>query len=1134
MSSETVKVFKEDEEDEIPEEMQSAHEKIVHHLMTSVGIPERVDHVKILVSELQRISILWDELWFGSIQQYSSEIIKRVKKMEEEAKRLEKNKNLNAEEKQNLVKDKYYILFKPILFVFNKIEAIMKNPESPMEVKFHEQYGKIIQDMMSEMKEPSNFAEPREILNLVRVHSKIGAKLYKKGSLNLPEISPALANLKDTLIPLPGQELTTLNINTFDNLLAILPTKTKPKKIKLYANDGKSYTYLFKGLEDLHLDERIMQFLSIANTLMKTNKTAHFNARHYSVVPLGPRSGLIQWVEGAVPLFSLYKKWHQRQQTIVEMSNRSKDSTRTLTPKPADQFFNKLIPLLHDQVMPNLDNRKDLPIGVMRQVLTELMDETPKDLISSTLYLSSKNSDEWHQLTSNLTRSIAVMSVIGYIIGLGDRHLDNLLIDFQNGEIIHIDYNVCFEKGAKLRIPEKVPCRLTQNIVNVFGVTGVEGLFRMSCERTLEILRGGKETLLTLLEAFIYDPLVDWTPGVELGLAGAFGRLGHPDQVDGNQDKRDMQAEITFSMLSVRIAEIRGSWMQNKTSLLQDLIKMEDHFTCWIGDSTGLGTLRESLGGLNKALTLLKEAETNSSHKLYALQDRFAEHRAVETAVEASKSKISAFIEEYEKMAASFSRVMGNIASAGQLTKWSNELASHSTASKMTSETISEFLRSAGQVHLLEQVEQIETGLRISLDKIKASISLGLQLLGHCTTMAAMYPQGYRDEHRITLYLKWMQQLVDDFEFNTCQSVVNEFNAKFVDKNPEFERLQQHQVMNLNYQLETWSQDIHFRLQNIFKRMISHGIENSKTVQEAGLLIQNEAATYILAHPGLCRNLCLNTLGVSMDRIRSLENLIIEENFAVQMNGDLLLLDELLTEVSFCGNVFDFMEKFDLIDGEIKKVMTAFTNVYKQFKNLIGSYFAIILQEGLKNCQREDGAMEEAAKQIQEIITSENEAKFATLIQNLNEKVGNLTSGQMIIMAMNSLLENIDSAVKETQFEKELLDTDCLKLRLECVSEFFSICFRAMNSFKADGLSQFFPNGDEMGYPIIKYMAKYYLKFFKGRVVNYLFKVFQGCSKVIVIYLTISHNTFILKCSLAAILLHERVFKTILYIDIFE
>ncbi len=37
------------------------------------------------------------------------------------------------------------------------------------------------------------------------------------------------------------------------------------------------------------------------------------HARYYSVTPLGARSGLIQWVDGATPLFSLYKRWQQRE-----------------------------------------------------------------------------------------------------------------------------------------------------------------------------------------------------------------------------------------------------------------------------------------------------------------------------------------------------------------------------------------------------------------------------------------------------------------------------------------------------------------------------------------------------------------------------------------------------------------------------------------------------------------------------------------------------------------------------------------------------------------------------------------------------------------------------------------------------
>ena len=39
----------------------------------------------------------------------------------------------------------------------------------------------------------------------------------------------------------------------------------------------------------------------------------------------------------------------------------------------------------------------------------------------------------------------------------------------------------------------------------------MKGLFRISCEDILRILRRGRETLLTLLEAFVYDPLIDWT-----------------------------------------------------------------------------------------------------------------------------------------------------------------------------------------------------------------------------------------------------------------------------------------------------------------------------------------------------------------------------------------------------------------------------------------------------------------------------------------------------------------------------------------------------------------------------------------------------------------------------------------------
>jgi len=44
-------------------------------------------------------------------------------------------------------------------------------------------------------------------------------------------------------------------------------------------------------------------------------------------------------------------------------------------------------------------------------------------------------------------------------------------------------------------------------------VTGVEGVFRKAAEITMEVLRTNSESLMSVLEAFVHDPLVEWTKG---------------------------------------------------------------------------------------------------------------------------------------------------------------------------------------------------------------------------------------------------------------------------------------------------------------------------------------------------------------------------------------------------------------------------------------------------------------------------------------------------------------------------------------------------------------------------------------------------------------------------------------------
>ena len=47
-------------------------------------------------------------------------------------------------------------------------------------------------------------------------------------------------------------------------------------------------------------------------------------------------------------------------------------------------------------------------------------------------------------------------------------------------------------------------------MVDAFGAYSYEGPFRKSCELTLGILRQNEDTLMTILETFLYDPTTDF------------------------------------------------------------------------------------------------------------------------------------------------------------------------------------------------------------------------------------------------------------------------------------------------------------------------------------------------------------------------------------------------------------------------------------------------------------------------------------------------------------------------------------------------------------------------------------------------------------------------------------------------
>ena len=78
-------------------------------------------------------------------------------------------------------------------------------------------------------------------------------------------------------------------------------------------------------------------------------------------------------------------------------------------------------------------------------------------------------------------------------------------------QIIHIDFGDCFEAAQEReKYPERVPFRLTRMLRRAMEVGGVSGTFRTTCEKTMLVLRQNKDSLLAVLEAFVYDPLLSW------------------------------------------------------------------------------------------------------------------------------------------------------------------------------------------------------------------------------------------------------------------------------------------------------------------------------------------------------------------------------------------------------------------------------------------------------------------------------------------------------------------------------------------------------------------------------------------------------------------------------------------------
>lgn len=268
----------------------------------------------------------------------------------------------------------------------------------------------------------------------------------------------------------------------------------RPFILQLQGTDGRFYKQLVKTADDMRQDAVMEQLFALVNqSLLDTTQTARrdLRIRTYNVVPLTPCVGVVEWVQNTSPLYDILVG------RFTGVHTRYRPPTQQKSYSEWMMIFRDCHSK-HESATTRLTRYKEVCDDIPPAFHHFFNEQYPAPV-------------DWFTKRLAFTRSMAANSIIGYIVGLGDRHNNNILVDKSTAEVIHIDLGVAFDLGKVLKTPEIVPFRLTRDLVDGMGIAGVEGVYRRCCEETMRVLRQNQEMMLTVLEVFLHDPLYQWS-----------------------------------------------------------------------------------------------------------------------------------------------------------------------------------------------------------------------------------------------------------------------------------------------------------------------------------------------------------------------------------------------------------------------------------------------------------------------------------------------------------------------------------------------------------------------------------------------------------------------------------------------
>ena len=252
------------------------------------------------------------------------------------------------------------------------------------------------------------------------------------------EISVGKFNQLKSFEPLP------LPLNPELEVKGLIPDKCsvfksaqKPFGLCFEKCDGSPYMVLFKVGDDLRCDQLVLQIISLMDGILKRDGNLDMCLSPYRCMATGRSDGMIEIVPDSISVAACLKA----------------------NDNDIASYFRKINP------------KENGPFGIDAKVL------------------------------DNFVRSCAGYCVITFLLGVGDRHLDNLLI-CKNGKLFHIDFGFILGEDPKSWPP---PMKITREMVMAMGGDASETYyqFRNLCCECYTLLRRRSNLVITLFNLML-------------------------------------------------------------------------------------------------------------------------------------------------------------------------------------------------------------------------------------------------------------------------------------------------------------------------------------------------------------------------------------------------------------------------------------------------------------------------------------------------------------------------------------------------------------------------------------------------------------------------------------------------------